>query len=122
MIPHPWVALVLALGACRVTRLVGWDDLPPIVRVRAWVTGQRWQTTSASVNAGMGLTNEPTERVAVYRRPLLAHFIACPYCQGFWVCVLVYVAWLLAPTETVYGLAPFALSTFVGTWARMLDP
>lgn len=41
-IPDPWPALVLVLGAYRLTRFLGWDDWPPIYRVRAWAIGERW--------------------------------------------------------------------------------
>jgi hypothetical protein len=42
VIPHPWPALVLVLAAYRWTRLGGWDDWPPIYRVRAWIIGETW--------------------------------------------------------------------------------
>lgn len=41
-LPHPWPALVVALAAYRLTRLGGWDDFPPIYRIRAWIIGERW--------------------------------------------------------------------------------
>lgn len=112
MIPAPWVALVLLLGAFRLTRLAGWDDLPPIARLRARLTGQAVRYT-------------PTEsRGAIfsYRRPLLAHFLECPYCVGFWISAAVYAAWWITPWWTVTVLAPFALSAAVGIVARQLDP
>lgn len=112
MIPDPWVALVLALGAFRVARLIGWDDLPPIAKLRARLTGEviRYMPTAS------------TEPVYAWGRPLLAHFLACPYCQGFWVSVAVYGSWLVSERVTLYALAPFALSAAVGIIARRLDP
>lgn len=121
MIPSPWVGVVLALAAYRVARIVGWDDLPPLVRLRAWVTGETWQSRATS-NSAMGLTAERPEVVAVYRRPTVAHWIGCPFCQGFWVAVAVYLAWVFEPRWTLYVLAPFALSAAVGLIAKNLDP
>ncbi len=107
MIPGPWVALVLALAAFRLTRLAGWDDFPLAVRVRGWITGEHTIRGRA----------EP-----LYQRPTLAHLLACPWCIGFWISCAVYVGWLLVPTEALYAAAPFALSAFVGLVAKNLDP
>lgn len=112
MIPSPWPALVLTLAAFRICRLIGWDDLPPIVRLRDRMTG-------------MAIRYTPTESrdpIISYRRPLLAHFLACPYCLGFWISLAVYGVWLLEPTGVLYGAAPFALAAAVGIIARQLDP
>lgn len=119
MIPSPWISVVLALGAFRVVRLIGWDDLAPIQRIRDWLTGASLDATSGP-NAGF--TTEQPAYVWSHRRPLLAHFLACPFCQGFWVSVIVYVCWIEWPRQTLYGLAPFALSAVVGLVAKNLDP
>jgi hypothetical protein len=37
-----WEWLIVVFGAYRLTRLAGWDDWPPVVRIRAWVIGERW--------------------------------------------------------------------------------
>ena len=110
MIPAPWVSLVLALATYRVVRLIGWDDLPPIQRLRDRATGAQL----------VGNVNGPSEWR--YRRPLLAHFLHCAYCQGFWTGLVVYLAWLGEPSWTLYAAAPFALNGFVGIVARRLDP
>lgn len=44
MIPSPWEFALLALAAYRLTRLVGWDEWPPVERARAWLIGERWLT------------------------------------------------------------------------------
>lgn len=111
--PAPLVIVVLYLAAFRVTRLIGWDDLPPIARLRARLTGETVYHNS---------TVSRDEPVYSYRRPLLAHFLGCAYCVGFWICNAVYVAWLLAPTATLYAAVPLALAALVGTHARRLDP
>ena len=121
MIPTPWVALVLALAAYRLVRLIGWDDFPPVLRVRSWVTGAELQA-NGSANAGFAANVDPPIMVWTYRRPLLAHFLQCAFCQGFWVSVAVYLGWRFEPTGTLYALAPFALSGAVGLIAKNLDP
>lgn len=106
MIPHPWAALVLVMGAYRLLRLAGWDDFPPIYKVRAWVIGERWIPETPVTDPGRCLTGNgepcmgqcdipscpaklhlpgkqpssevPTLRPA-YGRPLLAHLIHCPF-------------------------------------------
>lgn len=40
--PEPLELLVLVLAAYRLTRLGGWDDWPPIYKLRAWVIGEHW--------------------------------------------------------------------------------
>lgn len=121
MIPHPWPALVLALAAYRAVRLLGWDDFPPIARVRAWVVGEG-AVSRGSHNAQLNLTAEKPEITVSYRRPLLDHFIHCPFCVGAWLSLIVYLAWLAEPRWTLYGAAPFALSGAVGLIAKNLDP
>lgn len=111
MLPSWYVGLVLALGAFRVVRLIGWDDFPPIARLRAKITGEQRYTNSTASR----------ETLVRYQRPTLDHFLHCPFCQGFWVCVGVYIAWRFEPYWTVVALAPFALNSVVGLVARNLD-
>lgn len=113
MIPAALVCVVLTLGAFRLARLVGWDDLPPVEKLRAKLIGE------VAYYNDVERKGAPIYR---YRRPALAKFVHCPWCQGFWVSLLVYLAWLAWPTGTVYALAPFALSAAVGLLARNLDP
>lgn len=115
MIPAPWVGLVLAFGAYRLTRLLGWDDWPPIARSRAWLLGEKW-------TMARGVGGAPDTYVAVYKRPLLQKLVHCPFCIGWWVCLATYLAWLLWPSGTLYGAFPFALSGAVGLLAKNLDP
>jgi hypothetical protein len=115
VIPSPWVAVVLALAAFRLTRLLGWDDLPPIARARARALGE-------TVNAYRGRAGEPDNYVYNYKRPTLAHLVHCAFCLGFWVACAVYVAWLLVPTPTLYVCVALALSAAVGLVAKNLDP
>ena len=120
MIPSPWVGLVLALGVYRIVRLIGWDDLPPIERVRDWLVGAELVQRGSS-NSLAGLTSEDPEVAWTFRRPVLHHFLRCAFCQGFWVSVAVYAAWRVWPDWTTTVLAVFALSGAVGLVAKNLD-
>lgn len=120
MIPSALVLLVVVLAAFRLTRLIGWDDLPPIVRARSWVVGAELRAQGSS-NAIGGLTGEQPQMAWTYRRPVLAHFIGCAFCQGFWVSLVVYAAWALEPRWSLYVLVPLAISGAVGLIAKNLD-
>jgi hypothetical protein len=138
-IPDPWAAVVLVFGAYRLTRLFGWDDWPPIYRVRAWATGERWVPEAFADPPEwpaplVAPTEEPVEmpgktpesevsdvRVA-YSRPTFAHLVHCPFCLGWWVSLATYAAWNLSAGWTLWLIAPFALSGAVGLLARNLDP
>lgn len=124
MLPSPWVGVVLAFAAYRLLRLAGWDDWPPILRVRRWVIGEHWVPGDPEAVELPGKTpsSEAAEVRPAYRRPTLAHMIHCPFCMGFWVSVGVLVAWWVFPTEALYGLAPFALSGAIGLMAKNWDP
>ncbi len=111
MIPGPWVGLVLALAVFRACRLAGWDNFPPIVRLRARITGERVMRSASS-----------TKPIIEHRRPLLAEFIGCAFCLGAWLSLGAYLAWRFAPTETLYAAAPLALSAAAGIIAKVLDP
>lgn len=121
VIPSPWIGLILALGTFRLVRLLAWDTFPPAVRARAWVLGEE-VTSTGSLNARQGLTGEPMEVTVRYRRQFLADLFHCAYCLGFWLSILVYLAWVFEDKWTLYIAVPFALSGIVGIIARVLDP
>jgi hypothetical protein len=104
-VPDPLPFLVLVLGSYRLTRLAGWDDFPPIARLRDRATGLR---------------GEP-DGVLWHQRPLLEEFLACPFCLGFWISLAIYIAWLSAERPTLYAVTPFAISGAVGLIAKNLD-
>lgn len=114
MIPSPWVALVLALGTFRLVRLIGWDEWPYAVRLRHWLSGRNER------NKGVRVYNDDPR--GTYTRPVLAKFLGCPWCAGFWVGCGVYVAWLEEPRWTLYALAAFALNAAVGLVSKNWDP
>lgn len=120
MIPSPWVALVIALGVYRVVRLVGWDDLQPVARIRAWAVGE-----TITYNVAANRDNA----IYRYKRPTLNHFLNCPFCQGFWWSLVTYATWVAIGgpgaiderSWMFYVVAPFALSGAVGLLAKNLD-
>lgn len=130
MIPGPWATVILALAAYRLTRLIGWDDLPPIEWARARLVGETWDSRG-STNSQMGLSSERADVAPRYRRPTLNHFVRCAFCQGFWTAGAVYLVWALAAGHPgaepwrswiLYPLAPLALGALVGLIAKNLDP
>lgn len=117
-----WLDLfVLVLAAFRLTRLVGWDEWPPILRARAWLLGELDIDNGDRVMGGP----EPdyvAPLEATYRRPRVAHLVHCPFCLGWWISLAVYTAWLAVPRATLYVMLPFAISGAVGLVAKNLDP
>lgn len=112
---------MLALAVYRLCRLAGWDTFPPIARARAWVVGLQVATTG-STNARMGVTNEAVQQTVTFRRPLLAEFLGCAFCLGFWLSVLVVACWRLEPDWTLRVCFVLALSATAGLIAKQLDP
>lgn len=51
----------------------------------------------------------------------LGSWITCPYCAGFWVAVLWWVAWLIWPYETTLFAVPWALSAGVIGASKILS-
>ncbi len=121
MTPLPsWLELtVLALAAYRLTRLAGWDDFPLAAGTRDFITGAHWEDAEPPPE-GAGLTRlVPSE--TVYDRPMLAHFLSCPFCVGWWISLALYLCWLWLPTETLYAAVPFAISGVVGLVSKNWD-
>lgn len=110
-VPSALVCVVLVLGVYRLTRLIGWDEFPPIARVR-----DRWLDKRITRQ----LTNENLPAFT-FGRPVLAAMVQCPYCLGFWVGLVVWGMWLVIPTVVLVIVAPFALNGAVGIVARNLD-
>ncbi len=121
MIPNVWTSTILVLAAFRLTRLVGWDHLPPLVAARAWLSGEH-ATNRGSANSRMNLTSERPEVRIAHRRPFWDLLFSCAYCLGLWVSGGLYAFWVEKPTWALYVAAPFSLSAAVGLIARFLDP
>lgn len=114
-------AVILALGGYRIVRLLGWDDFPPVLRLRRWVTGE-YQVTSGNLAARQGISGDQPSRGYAYRRPTVGKLLECAWCIGFWVALAVVLCYHWSPSWTVIVLSPFALSTIYAFTARWLDP
>jgi hypothetical protein len=108
--------VILGLAAFRLTRLVIDDTITK--PLRSWVF-IRWPAQDVEYEAGDKVTggtfqmagklyaNEPT-----WIGDRLATLLGCYACTGFWVAVIVFLAYGLWPI-TLWLLIPFALSTVV---------
>lgn len=94
---EPLRLLLVTLAAYRVTRLVTYDDFPPMIAVRRHVVKR--------TGAGSAWTT----------------LIGCPWCAGWWCSLAAVVA--VFPHEAVVnvGVASFAVSALVGALATILD-
>lgn len=128
-VPSPWEFVLLALAAYRLTRLVGWDDFPPIAQARSWLIGEEWAydfpmypviQDTADIE-DIPTVTEPGEGEHRYRRPLLAHLIFCPFCVGFWISLGIYLGWVWGQDWALAVYTPFAVSGVVGLIAKNLD-
>lgn len=106
-IPDWYELVLLGLAAWRIFQLIAWDDI--LTRPRRWLLGipQDWDGEHP-------LTGKSY-------RETLALFVQCPYCAGFWIAVIWWVAWLIWPYETVLFAVPWAISTVVIGTARVLS-
>jgi hypothetical protein len=94
VIPAWLPAVILALAVFRIYRLIADDDI---------LDGPR---------------DRLLDRLAEERLEKLDKLITCPWCLGFWLSVLAWLAWLVTPDWTV-GLAfPWALSAGVALIAK----
>jgi hypothetical protein len=123
IIPGWWEFTLLAFAGYRLTRFVGWDEWPPIARLRAWAIGERWVPADGELELpGKQPTSEAHGVRPAYDRPVVAHLVHCPFCLGWWISLALYAGWLAAPRGILYAMTPFALSGVVGLIAKNLDP
>lgn len=108
--PDAVALVVLALGAFRLTRIIGWDTLAGLVRLRVWATGRRLE------DDGRVTVTNPA------RPEWIDQLLSCPWCLGWWVCLATAGSWWAWPTTTLAVALPLALSAAVGLIAKNLDP
>ena len=106
-VPSPWTAVILALAAYRIWRLLAEDvilDIP-----RRWVVRlpQDWVEGAA---------------IPYTYRARLAEFINCCWCFGAWISIAVWIAWQINPHWVTIFMVPFAVSSAVGITRSKLDP
>lgn len=104
-IPSWWEFLLLALAAYRVFRLIAEDTILDgprrrLVRIGDWQEGDDEED----------LPDEYREKWAA--------FITCPYCAGFWIAIVWWIAWLIWPHATVLVAVPWAISAAVAFFAK----
>jgi hypothetical protein len=105
LIPSWWQFTLLAAAAYRLWRLVAEDTI--LDRPRAWLLGAPgWSPDDGDPPPG-------------YRQEL-AVFLTCGWCMGFWLSVLAWGAWLVAPHATLVAATPFAISAVVGALAAKI--
>jgi hypothetical protein len=94
-IPNWYEAALLALASWRIFQLLALDSI--LDQPRRYVTrlGKEWE------KEGDALPKEYREKWAL--------FINCPYCLGFWITVVWWVAWQIWPHATLVVAAPFAI-------------
>lgn len=99
----PLEFVIVALGAFRLTRLVGWDTITAPLRTRLLGADDSGKPTRAAPRWGA------------------AGFVHCAWCVGFWVSVAAFAAWEFQPDATLIVMTPLALSAVVGVVSKNLD-
>ena len=92
-VPDWWEAVLLALAAWRVFQLIAEDEI--LNGPRRYVTGkldEKWEL-----------------------------FIECPYCAGFWIAVIWWIAWQVNEKWTLIVAVPWALSAGVIGASKILS-
>lgn len=103
-IPSWWQFLLLALAAYRIFRLLAEDTLLDRPRRALLKLDPNWQ--------------EDGDYTGERYREKWGLFLTCPYCAGFWIALLWWLAWLLWPHATVLLAVPAALSAVVALLAK----
>ena len=100
-VPDFWPALILALGAFRLWRLLSSDTI--LDKPRHWL-----------------LVNAKKKAPRKYGKEVET-FLKCPFCLGWWVSLVTWGAWLIWPNGTLIAMTPFMLSAVVGLIKVNLD-
>lgn len=90
-------AVVLVLAGHRLTRLIGWDHIT-----------KRWRQRLLGYD-----DNGQRNAWPVDRKPL-AEFIHCPWCIGFWIALMGWLALQLDADVLLWGAWPLAISSAIG--------
>lgn len=106
-VPYWWEGALLTLAAWRLFHLAALDDITQPLRRYVTRLAPTWKQEGDATG----------ER---YREKLAA-FIECPYCLGFWFSALVWLLWLVFPTETVWLSVPLALNAGLIGAQRLLS-
>ena len=103
-VPSWWEALLLALAAWRIFRLLAEDEI--LNRPRRWALNldRDWEEG-----------DDPNED---YRFAWGA-WLTCPYCAGFWISLVWWGAWMIWPHGTVVAAVPLAINVVVIAAAKL---
>jgi hypothetical protein len=104
-IPGPWVCLLLALAAYRVTRLLAEDEILDHARRRLVLLPQEWEEGHVLPDS--------------YRLGL-AKFITCYWCLGAWVSGAAWAMWQVFPHATEAVSVPLAIMAVVGVAGKIV--
>lgn len=107
---------VLIFGAHSLTRLAVTDSL--FDKQRNWIFDRFPPAGHQSkTKPPRGTSIHSTNGWYTNQGVFLGELLSCPWCAGFWVSLIVSVAFLFAPVVVVAGLFPFALRSAVGVIA-----
>ncbi len=101
-VPDWWAFVLLAGAIYRLFRLAAFDVITE--PARTWLLGPE------------GTDGERR------KRPKLGHYVLCPWCFGFAITAVWWLAWLAWPHATLFLSAPLAINLAVGLCATRLDP
>lgn len=111
-VPDVWETVLLVAAVYRVWRLMSYDMVTD--GLRDWL----FQRDKVPVP---GTRGEEYDDV-VGRGYWALVFVQCPWCLGFWLTIVAWLAWLAWPHAVIVAAVPFAISTGVGLIPRNLDP
>lgn len=108
-----WPLLIIALAIYSITRLITEDSL--IDGWREWFFTQfppEGYTTRVRPKRGTFILQG--QHYIVTNGTKLGELISCPWCSGFWVSALVFLAFWAWPVTTTFLLVPIALRVVPG--------
>jgi len=106
-VPSPWTTIILVAAAYRIWRLLSEDAILDWPRRKIVRLPYRWSE------------GDP---IPPNYRAVLAEFISCPWCLGWWTCLAIWLAWQAYPHGVTVIAVPFAISAAVGIVRVKLDP
>ena len=106
-VPDWYALLLVGIAAWRTFQLLAHDDITERPRRWALRMGKEWQKQGDPV---------PDD----YRLKW-ALFLTCPYCAGFWIGVVWWIAWQITPFWTEVFAVPFVLNAIVVAGSKTLS-
>jgi hypothetical protein len=88
LVNQPFLLLILSLAGFRITRLITQDTITEPIR------NAIWNKFPPSTQIG--------------------YLFTCNWCTGFWVALLVFISWVVAPEATIVVSLVLSISTIIG--------